>query len=159
MSRFQLRLELEELCARYARAVTPEHLEEWPGLFEERCLYAVRTRENAERNLPIALMHCESRGMLEDRVAAIRRTALYAPRAVRTLISGLIIDQAMPDRVAFQASFIVVHTLPDEEPKLLASGVYHDVAVRGETGWRFVEKQCVLDGNLVPVPGSVVFPI
>ena len=51
-------------------------LERWPEFFTEACVYKVIPRENVEQGLPVALIYCESRDMLVDRVVAMRETAL-----------------------------------------------------------------------------------
>ena len=76
----ELRLEIEDLCAEYCAALDDGRYEDWPELFTEECLYRIVPRDNFDRGLPIALMHCESRLMLRDRVVAVRETAYYAPR-------------------------------------------------------------------------------
>ena len=59
-------------------------LDRWPEFFTEQCFYEIIPRENYDRGLPLAIMRCESKGMLKDRVVAIRdthdvRTTLHAP--------------------------------------------------------------------------------
>jgi anthranilate 1,2-dioxygenase small subunit len=43
----------------------------------------------AGQRLPLALIYCESRNMLLDRVAALRETALFVPRMVRHLTGNI----------------------------------------------------------------------
>ena len=84
-----LRLELDALYADYVGCLDEERFEEWPEFFVEQCLYKIVPRENFERGLPLATWLCESKGYLADRVTAIRKTAVYAPRYVRRMVSGL----------------------------------------------------------------------
>ena len=65
-------------CA-YDDALNDGALEAWPALFTFDCVYKVLPRENFERGLPVAVVWCESRAMLTDRVVALRETALYHP--------------------------------------------------------------------------------
>ena len=81
----ELRYEVEELYYEYVECLDDDELERWPEFFVEDCLYKIIPRENFERNLPIALMRCESKGMLKDRVTTMRETSVYAPRALRHL--------------------------------------------------------------------------
>ena len=60
----------------------------WPELFVEDAFYDVIPRENYERDMPLAIMRCESRAMMQDRVRAIRETLMFEPRHVRHLISS-----------------------------------------------------------------------
>src|SRR5258707_13647028 len=84
-----LRLELEEFYAAYTACLDEERFEEWPEFFVEQCLYKIIPRENFERGLPLATWLCESKGYLADRVTAIRKTPVYAPRYVPRMVSGL----------------------------------------------------------------------
>ena len=51
--------------------------DEWLGLFAEECRYQVMPRENYDRGLPAALIFCDSRAMLEDRIRALREANKY----------------------------------------------------------------------------------
>ena len=89
MDRLRLRLEIDELNAAYAACLDDGDLDDWPGLFTAHCRYEIVPRENYDRGLPLALMRCESRAMLVDRVVALRRSSVYSPRSMRHLISGV----------------------------------------------------------------------
>jgi hypothetical protein len=60
--------------------------EEWLGLFASECRYQVMPRENWQHGLPAALMFCDSRAMLEDRVLALREANKYNIHTDRHLI-------------------------------------------------------------------------
>src|SRR5690348_3433202 len=82
----ELRAELADLYAGYADVLDGDELEAWPDFFTETCRYEVIPRENRELGLPLATVRCESRGMLMDRVFAVRQTQMFAPRYLRHLI-------------------------------------------------------------------------
>ena len=84
-----LRSRLADLYCAYDDALNDGALERWPEFFTEACVYKVIPRENIERGFPVALIYCESRDMLADRVVALRETALFAPRIARRLTSGI----------------------------------------------------------------------
>ena len=94
LQNFALRLEVEELYTEYAHVLDNFELEQWPQFFTDDCLYQIVSRENRERGLPLALMRCESKAMLTDRVVTIRQTQMFAPRALRHLVSSLRIAPA-----------------------------------------------------------------
>ena len=79
LNRRDLRLDLEELYAAYVGCLDEERFEEWPEFFTDDAIYRIIPRENFEHGLPIAILHCESKGYLQDRVVAIRQTSVYAP--------------------------------------------------------------------------------
>ena len=113
-----LRLEIEELYTEYAHVLDDGELEQWPDFFIEDCLYQIVSRENRERALPLALMRCESKAMLTDRVVTIRQTQMFAPRALRHLVSSLRIAPATANGVDVQVLATVIHTFfYDADPK------------------------------------------
>src|SRR5437773_6506269 len=109
-----LRLELEELYAAYTACLDEERFEEWPEFFVEQCLYMIVPRENFERGLPLATWLCESKGYLADRVTAIRKTAVYAPRYVRRMVSGVRVLGWKEEVLEVRANYVALETLQDE---------------------------------------------
>jgi 3-phenylpropionate/cinnamic acid dioxygenase small subunit len=94
-------------------------------------------------------------GRPRRRFAAQQR--VYAPRALRHLVSGLRIVAVEDDVVRAQASYAVLQTLPDEETTVFNAGRYLDRLVREGGTLKFQERLCVFDSVLVP--GSLVYPI
>ena len=72
-----------QLNADYARAIDDDRLEDWPGFFTEPCLYTITTAENHRRGLPAGIIFADSKGMLEDRVAALREANVFERQAYR----------------------------------------------------------------------------
>ena len=148
--------ELEELYGEYADRLDEDDLEGWLELFAAESSYRAVARENWERGLPLSTMWCESRGMLADRVMAIRQTAMYIPRTMRHLVGRLRVRRQEPGwRV--EASFVVAQTLPDEPTTLFAAGRYHDLVLEESGALRLAEKVAVYDSALVP--NSLVYPL
>lgn len=152
-----LRFEIEDLYAEYADVLDMMELERWPELFTENAFYDVIPRENYDRDLPLAIMRCESRAMMEDRVRAIRETLMFEPRYVRHLISSFRITPGIEGEIGVTANYLVLETLSDEMTKILNAGRYVDTLVREGRALRFKEKRCVYDSTVVP--NSLVYPV
>lgn len=152
-----VRFEIEDLYAEYADVLDCDQLERWPELFTEDAFYDVIPRENYERDLPLAIMRCESRGMMEDRVKAIRETLMFEPRYIRHLISSFRMTPGTAGEFGVTANYAVMETLSDEMTKVLNAGRYIDTLVRVDGVLRFKEKRCVYDSSLVP--NSLVYPV
>ena len=154
----QLHFELSQLYARYASALDDGPLSAWPQFFTEECLYLILPRDNFELGLPVAIMRCESRAMLEDRVTAVQETMLFEPRYLRHHITDIWIEEIDDEQLKIRANFSVIEVLPDELPRILMAGCYRDRLVRTpDGGWQFIEKLCVYDSVLVP--NSIVYPV
>ena len=146
------------VCALYDEyaIVCDEELERWPELFTDEAVYKIVARENYEAGLPLPTMLCEGRGMLRDRVTAIRRTCVYLPRQTRHLIANVRILGREETRVLARANFAVFDSLDGGSSQILAAGRSFDTIALGDE-LRFEEKVCVYDGNLVP--GSIIYPL
>jgi len=155
--RIRLQYQVEQLYNRYATLLNDGPLEEWPGLFCEECFYAVTPRENHEADLPLAIMRCESRAMLEDRVYSVQKTMVYEPRYIRHHITNVQILDEDEGLIRTTANYTVIETLTDELPKILNSGKYLDKITMDDGEYRFVEKVCVYDSVLVP--NSIIYPV
>jgi salicylate 5-hydroxylase small subunit len=153
----ELRLEIEDLYAEYCAALDEGRYEDWAALFTEDCLYRIVPRDNHDRGLPLAIMHCESRAMLEDRVVAIRETSFYAPRMLRHIVSSIRVDLAEDGAISGQASYLVLQTLAEQPTSLFNAGRYLDIILRDDGRLRFEQRLCIFDS--IVVPNSLIVPI
>ena len=157
LSAGELRLELENLYADYAACLDEERFEDWPGFFTDPCLYKIVPRENFERGLPLATWSCESKGALADRVTAIRRTAVYAPRYVRRMASGIRVLGWTDAILEVRANYLALETLQDELTRVFNAGQYRDRLAVEDGRLKFREKLCIFDSLLVP--NSLIYPL
>ena len=153
----ELRARLADLYCAYGDALDDGELERWPDFFTDTCIYKIIPRENYERNLPIALIYCESRDMLVDRVVALRETALYVPRFVRHLTGNIRLRAIEPQGLRLTANFALFQSMVDQPSELFLCGRYHDKVVEEGGGLRFSERICVYDSTVVPT--SLVYPV
>ena len=57
-----------------------------PRFFTDPCLYKITSADNYRRGLAAGLIYADSRGMLQDRVAALREANIYERQAYRHLV-------------------------------------------------------------------------
>ncbi len=153
----ELQWRVEQLLARYAQVLDDGPLEAWPELFAEDCLYQIIPRDNFDAGLPLAIMRCESRGMLMDRVRSVQETIVFEPRYLRHHITNVRIRQLSDARLEAVSNYSVIEVLPDSLPHILSVGRYLDVLEDGDGGLRFLEKRVVYDSVLVP--NSIIYPL
>jgi 3-phenylpropionate/cinnamic acid dioxygenase small subunit len=157
MSRRDLRLELEELYAEYVACLDEERFEEWPEFFTDDAIYRIVPRENFERGLPIATLHCESKGYLKDRVVAIRQTSVYAPRYMRRLVSNIRILGWQSERLEVHANYAAFETLRDELTRVFSVGRCRDQLIVVDGRLKFKQKLVIFDSELIP--NSLIYPL
>lgn len=153
----ELRLELETLYAEYVACIDNDELERFPNFFTENCLYKIQPRTNYERGLPLATWLSESRGMLKDRMVAIRQLSTHGPRYLRHVVSGIRILGWDGDALRCEANYAVFETLPDQLTRVFQVGRYLDRVEVDAGRLRFAEKLCVFDSELIP--NTLIYPI
>jgi anthranilate 1,2-dioxygenase small subunit len=153
----ELHFEIERLNSEYARILDNERFEEFPDLFVEDCLYRVVPRENHLLGLPIAVIHCESKGMIKDRVHAARESTMAEPRTLRHFITNLRIVEAGDEAIRAEANVLIVQTMINRMTEIVLSGFYLDRIVRRDGRFLFKERLCVYDSLLLPT--SLIAPV
>lgn len=137
---------LAALNAAYADAIDSDRLEEWPGFFTEDCRYAITTAENHRAGLPAGVVWADSRAMLEDRVAALRRANIYERQVYRHILGMPLLRETGPDRITAETPFLVVRTLRDGRMDLFAAGRYLD-QLRVGPQYHFAARIAVCDSS------------
>ena len=145
----KLRRRIEALHTRYIQSIDEDKLEEWPGLFIEAGLYKIVTRENFDQGLPLAVMECRSRGMMQDRVTGLRRINFYEPQRYLHQISGLTIETVDDHTVKCRSNYLVIRTTGDGNMMLYSAGVYLDKVVLNGEGAQFAERIVVPDSRRI----------
>ncbi|HUN51649.1 MAG TPA: aromatic-ring-hydroxylating dioxygenase subunit beta [Candidatus Sulfotelmatobacter sp.] len=148
---------LVELNAAYARIIDGGQFEAWPELFDDPCLYKVTTADNVASGLPAGLIYADSRGMLRDRVSALRKANIYERQRYRHIVGLPIVLGHAGEIVEVETPFLVVRIMRDGMMDVFATGCYRD-KVRPDAGGalRFVERVVICDGarfdTLVAIP-------
>ena len=149
MTEADIRSLADRLQARYAAAIDDDRLEDWPALFTDPCRYEITTAENFEAKLPLGLFFADSRAMLADRVASLRRANIYEAQRYRHIVSATLVLEATPGRIATQSNFLVVRIMLDGEMRIFASGRYRDVIDLSGAEPLFAEKIAILDNRRI----------
>jgi len=140
---------IHELIAAYAECIDDDRLEEWPDFFVENCRYLITSRQSHEAGHRHGVVYAASRGMLVDRILALRRANIFEPHRYRHIVGPVRIS-AVADGVAeVRSNFIAVRIMHDGEMSLFAAGRYLDrIAVSAEP-YRFIERLVILDSDKV----------
>jgi 3-phenylpropionate/cinnamic acid dioxygenase small subunit len=144
------RLAVLALYADYGALIDAGDFDAWLGLFCRECSYHVVPRENHERGLPAGLVYCDSRGMLEDRIRALREANKYNIHNDRHLIGLPRIAGADGRSVAVEAPFAVFQSDQEGESRLFAAGLYRDELAIENGRLKFRGKLVLLDSFAVP---------
>ncbi len=144
----------EELTAflyEYIHCIDDDRLEDWPNFFEDVCIYKIIPRENVELNMPIALVYCDNKGMLIDRVVSLRKANVYNLHYDRHIVSNVLVsDGESNDSWDVKASYIVYQTDLEGESMLFSTGKYDAIVAKNGSGHKFKEMIVTVDTYAVP---------
>ena len=140
---------LVQLNADYARAIDDDRLEAWPDFFDDPCLYTITSSDNHRRGLPAGLISADSRGMLRDRVMALRKANIYEQQTYRHLVGLPAIVNREPGVLRAETPFLVVRVMRDGRMDLFATGRYVDAVIDDAGAPRFRERVVVCDSARV----------
>lgn len=148
---------IEDLLARYVHCIDDNRLEEWPDFFTEDCLYRIISRENAERDLPMTVMYCDSRGMLKDRIQSLREANVYEHQWYRHMVSAVQVVREVEGVFTVHTNYTVFRTTNEGSTTLYNTGKYVDRIVFLEGEPKFMEKSVIFDTTRIPT--LLVIPI
>jgi len=151
IDRLLLKQEIEDFHADYATALDEQRLDDWAEMFTEDAFYVILSKENADRNMPVGLIYCEGRGMLRDRAFALKKTAMFAPRYTRHIISNIRCEDPAADGIiAARANYIVLQVVFDNPIATLHQiGIYEDKFQRVGGVLKLASRRCIYDNLLV----------
>jgi anthranilate 1,2-dioxygenase small subunit len=144
------RFALYDLYAQYGALLDAGQYDAWLALFAAQCGYRIVPRENAERGLPAALVFCDSRAMLADRILALREANRFNIHSDRHLIGLPRVVENAADGLLVEAPFAVFQTDQEGETRLFATGLHRDCIAAENGGLKFRDKLILLDSFAVP---------
>jgi 3-phenylpropionate/cinnamic acid dioxygenase small subunit len=144
------RAAIHDLFAEYGALLDLAKYDEWLGLFAEECRYNVVSRENYDRGLPAALIFCDSRAVLEDRIRALREANKYNIHTDRHLIGLPRLVGTKAEGLMVEAPFAVYQTDQEGATRLFATGLYRDRLEPGGGMLKIRDKLVLLDTFAVP---------
>ncbi len=141
MDDLALRLAIGDLNAAYADCIDDDRLEDWPDFFVENCRYLITDRQSHEAGLRHGIIYAASKGMLTDRVMAMRKANIFEPHRYRHIVG--------PPQIGRVADGIAVRIMHNGDSQLFATGRYLDKIAVVEVPFRFVERLVILDSRKV----------
>ena len=142
---------LFDLFAEYGARLDAGRYDEWVDLFANACSYQVLPRENADAGLPVALIFCDTRATLEDRIRALQEANKFNIHTDRHLI-GLprVVENNSDGGARVEAPFAVFQTDQEGATTLFATGLYRDRLVTEAGRLKIADKLVLLDTFAVP---------
>jgi 3-phenylpropionate/cinnamic acid dioxygenase small subunit len=149
MDQTALRQGIDDLYAAYADCIDDDRLEEWPDFFVEDCRYLITSRDSHAAGMRHGIIYCASRGMVEDRVMAMRRANIFEPHRYRHIVGPARLGKVEDGVAEARANFLAVRIMHDGESRLFATGRYLDRIAINATPYRFIERTVILDSQKI----------
>lgn len=140
---------ITDLYSEYVALIDDDRLEAWPELFTQAAAYRVTTRENHDRDLPLSLMYCDGRGMMADRISALRTANIYEPQVYCHLVSAVRVLDAADGGYTSRSNFVVMRTMQNGDTMVFACGRTFDRVVEDGGRLRFASRKVVLDSRSI----------
>jgi anthranilate 1,2-dioxygenase small subunit len=150
-------MRVESFLADYAHRLDDGKIDDWTGFFTEDATYQITTRENYEAGYPIGIMLCKGKGMMEDRVLALKTANVFEPHTYCHIVGRPDLREESPGTLSARSNFIVYRTMEDGEAELFATGKYLDRIVLEAGEPRFKERRVILDSRRIDV--LLVYPL
>ena len=149
MDDIAVRLGIHELLAAYAECIDEDRLEEWPDFFVEKCRYLITSRQSHEAGYRHGVVYAASRGMLKDRVLALRRANIFEPHRYRHIVGPIRVGKIEKGVAEVRLNFIAVRIMHDGKMSLFAAGRCLDRIDIAAEPYRFVERLVILDSQKI----------
>lgn len=133
----------------YARCIDDDRLEEWPDFFAENCLYRITSADNFREGLEASVIFANSKGMLKDRVSALRTANIYERQSYRHLLGAPCLLPHKDDFTRSETAFMVARILRDGNTDLFATGRYLDTYGFEHGALKLFERIVVCDSRRI----------
>lgn len=141
----------------YCHALDDGEVDRWSSFFLDDATYQVTTRENVAAGYPLGIVLCEGRGMLDDRIRALKTANIFESH-VHCHLTGLPdIREEFEDRYRVRSNFAVYRTMYTGQNELFATGKYLDVVDTSGAEARFAERIVVIDSRRIDT--LLVYPL
>ena len=133
----------------YVRCIDDDRLEEWPNFFHGPCLYRVTTAANFRDGLEGGIIFANTKGMLVDRVSALREANIYERQSYRHILGQPSILSESGALAKTETPFLVARILQDGDTDIYATGRYLDVYEIDQQEARLNERTVICDSSRI----------
>ncbi len=149
---------IEYLIHEWARAIDENRVEDAAELLAADGEYKVASRFNDDRGLPLAVIHCNNRAQLRDRIKSMRVANVYEPHHYRHLVTGIQVINAAGPIYEVRSNYLVIRTMEhDGTMSVFSAGQYRDsIELAGEAAC-FRRRHVVYDSRVIDT--LLVIPI
>lgn len=151
------RLRIEDFLTDYVHCIDDDELERWPTFFSPDAYYQIIPHESYEAGYPVGIMQCQGRGMMHDRVLALRSANIYEPHRYCHITGRTGLQRRGPEQFRARTNFHVVRTMQNGASEPFVTGKYvDDISWNGDE-ILLTDRRVVLDSHQIDI--LLVFPL
>jgi len=150
-------VQLTQFYQVYSDSVDSKNWQQWLDMFTESCIYRIQSRDNYERQLPMAALSLCSKGMLKDRIYGITETIFHDPYLQRHIVSSPLVFNVSSNIIESSANYAVYRTKNDGIAEIYNVGRYIDRIRDTDSGLKIESRICVFDNDMIL--NSLIYPI
>lgn len=150
-------LKLTQFYQNYAAALDQQDWETWLNFFADECTYKIQSRENFERNLPMAALALFGKNMLKDRIYGITETIFHESYWQLHIVSAPRIIQQSNNLIESEANYSVFRTKTEGIAQVFNVGRYIDCLNVTSDGVKIKSRLCIFDNDMIL--NSLIYPI
>lgn len=152
-----LRIRIEDFLIDYVHAIDDGELKRWSSFFTEDGVYQIIPRESFDANLPLGVLYCEGRGMMDDRVLALETANIFEPHTYSHIVGRPRLTLYDDGTVGARANFNVTRTMQDGRMEVFAVGKYVDRIATVDGAPLLADRRVVLESHCVDI--LLVYPL
>ena len=133
----------------YARCIDDDRIEEWPDFFADSCLYRITSADNFRDGMEASLVFANSKGMLKDRISALREANIYERQSYRHILGAPCVLSQKNELTRCETSFLVARIMRDGTTDVFATGRYLDVYGFEHGALKLFERVVVCDSSRI----------
>lgn len=153
----ETRAAVEDALNDQAFAIDDDELERWPEFYTEDGFYQIIPRETHEANLPMGVMFCDGRGMMIDRIEALRTANIFEPHTYSHLLGRPGLSNGEAGVIEARTNFQVSRTMQGGSSELFAAGKYLDTFDTSGEQPLIKKRLVVLESRRIDI--LIVFPL
>lgn len=146
----------EGLLYHYASCIDQGQIDRWPTLFTTAGSYELVPADNDASGMPVALIFCRDRAMIQDRATAILHANVYSPHRYRHIYGNLQVTVGESSAL-LRCNYALYRTDQEGISDCFSVGRVEATVVDDDGALHFARMRVVYD--TATVPGLLVFPI
>jgi anthranilate 1,2-dioxygenase small subunit len=143
--------QIEDFLLDCAHGLDDDELETWPDFFTEDAVYQIIPRESYEQKLPLGILYCEGKGMMLDRINALRTANIFEPHTHCHILSRPRISARDDGGLQARTNFNVIRTKQDGAMEIYAAGKFVDEIVVEDGKPLFRDRRVVLESHRIDI--------